>query len=243
MEIYRRFSFDKSLFLITLLLLVIGIVMVFSSSAVLAGVKYRQPLYYLAQHLMGAVAGIVLAAVIMSVRKPFFRAPAAVYGLLLFSAFLLMLCFVMPSIAKTNRWIQLFGIRFQPSELAKISLILFFAYYCEAKKDKLNEWKTLLLPLGVLFLFFILILKEPNFSTAFFIAGLSAMVLFMGGVKLRYFAGWEASSPFSLPSTSSRPITGWTGSRASFSPTRIPWERVSRSTSPSWQSARAVFSG
>lgn len=188
MEIYRRFSFDKSLFLITLLLLVIGIVMVFSSSAILAGVKYRQPLYYLAQHLIGAVAGIILAAVILAVRKPFFRAPAAAYGLLLLSAFLLMLCFIMPSIAKTNRWIQLFGIRFQPSELAKISLILFFAYYCEAKKDKLNEWKTVLFPLGVLFFFFILILKEPNFSTAFFIAGLSAMVLFMGGVKLRYFA-------------------------------------------------------
>ena len=67
-----------------------------------------------------------------------------------------MLCFVMPTVAKTNRWIQLFGIRFQPSELAKISLVLFFAYYCEAKKDKLNEWKTLLLPLGVLFVFVIL---------------------------------------------------------------------------------------
>ena len=188
MEIYRRFSFDKPLFLVTLLLLVIGIVMVFSSSAVLAGVKYRQPLHFLAQQLMGAVAGLILAAVIMSVRKPFFHAPAAVYGLLLLSAFLLMLCFVMPSVAKTNRWIQFLGIRFQPSELAKISLILFFAHYCETKKDKLNEWKTLLLPLGVLFFFFLLILKEPNFSTAFFIAGLSVMMLFMGGVKLRYFA-------------------------------------------------------
>jgi len=187
MEIYRRLSFDKPLFVVTLLLLVIGIIMVFSSSAVLAGVKYQQPLYFLAQQLMGAVAGLILAAVIMSVRKPFFHAPALVYGLLLLSAFLLMLCFVMPSVAKTNRWIQLFGIRFQPSELAKISLILFFAYYCETKKEKLNEGKTLLLPLGILFVFFLLILKEPNFSTAFFIAGLSVMMLFMGGVKLRFF--------------------------------------------------------
>ncbi len=188
MESFRRFSFDKPLLVVTLLLLVIGIVMVFSSSAVLAGVKYRQPLYFLAQQLMGAVAGLILAAIIMSVRKPFFQAPAAVYGLLLLSAFLLMLCFVMPSVAKTNRWIQFFGIRFQPSELAKISLILFFAYYCETKKNKLNEWKTLLPPMGVLFVFLILILKEPNFSTAFFIAGLSVMMLFLGGVKLRYFA-------------------------------------------------------
>jgi cell division protein FtsW len=99
-----------------------------------------------------------------------------------------MLCFVMPSVAKTNRWIQFFGIRFQPSELAKISLVLFFAHYCETKKDKLNEWKTLLPPLGVLFFFVVLILKEPNFSTAIFIAGLSAMMLFLGGIKFRYFA-------------------------------------------------------
>ncbi len=185
---YRRLSFDKPLFAVTILLLIIGIVMVFSSSAVLAGVKYKQPLFYLFQQAVGAGVGLALIFGLLAVRRTFFQNPAVVYGLLVLSAALLMLCFAMPTVARTNRWIQVFGIRFQPSELAKISLVLFFAYFCTAKKDKLNEPKTLILPLGVLFAFVILIVMEPNYSMALFAAGLSAMMLFLGGVKLRYFA-------------------------------------------------------
>jgi cell division protein FtsW len=188
MDSYRRLSFDKPLLAVTLLLLIIGIVMVFSSSAVLAGVKYRQPLHFLVQQVIGAVTGLGLVAALLSVRRSFFRNPVVVYGLLLFSAALLLLCFAMPTVARTNRWIQLFGIRFQPSELAKISLVLFFAYFCSEKKERLNEAKTLIFPLSVLFVFIILIVMEPNYSMALFVAGLSAMMLFLGGVKLRYFA-------------------------------------------------------
>ena len=188
METHRRLSFDKPLFAVTLLLLVIGIVMVFSSSAVLAGVKYKQPLHFLIQQVIGTVTGLVLVFLLLSVKRTVFQNPMVVYGLLLFSAALLMLCFAMPTIARTNRWIQFFGIRFQPSELAKISLVLFFAYFCTEKKEKLNEAKTLLFPLGVLFAFVILIVMEPNYSMALFVAGLSGMMLFLGGVKFRYFA-------------------------------------------------------
>ena len=70
METYRRFGFDKALLVVTLLLLVVGIVMVFSSSAVLAGVKYQQPLYFLLQQVIGAVAGLILAAVICRSGSP-----------------------------------------------------------------------------------------------------------------------------------------------------------------------------
>jgi cell division protein FtsW len=188
MDAYRRYGFDKTLILVTVLLVAVGIVMVFSSSAVQAGVKYHRPYYYLLQQAIGALAGIVLAGFIASIRKPFLRNPYVVYGLLAISAFLLMLCFIMPTVARTNRWIQLFGIRFQPSELAKISLVLFFALYCETKREKLNEWKTLAVPAGILFAFVLLVVMEPNYSMALFIAGLSAVMLFLAGVRLRYFA-------------------------------------------------------
>jgi cell division protein FtsW len=188
MDAYRRYGFDKPLILVTALLVAIGIVMVFSSSAVQAGVKYHQPYYYLLQQVLGAAAGLLLAGLLASIRKPFLRDPYVVYGLLALSAFLLMLCFVMPTVARTNRWIQLFGARFQPSELAKICLVLFFAWYGEMKREKLNEWKTLAMPAAVLFAFVILIVMEPNYSMAVFIAGLSAAMLFLAGVRLRYFA-------------------------------------------------------
>jgi len=93
----------------------------------------------------------------------------------------------MPAVAKTNRWITLFGIRFQPSELAKLSLILFLALYLDMKKDRLDELPMLLVPLAVLFLFVLLILKEPDFGTAVLTFGICAVLLYIGGVKLRYF--------------------------------------------------------
>ncbi len=219
--------------------------MVFSSSAVQAGIKYHRPYYYLLQQAIGAVAGLVLLGPSSPpIRKPFLRDPYVVYGLLALSAFLLMLCFVMPTVARTNRWIQLFGVRFQPSELAKISLVLFFAWYGEAKREKLNEWKTLAVPAAVLFAFVILIVMEPNYSMAVFIAGLSAVMLFLAR---RAGSGTSRSSAGSAPScsrpTSSRPATGWSASRASSRPRRTLWARASRSSSRSSRSARAASSG
>ncbi len=101
---------------------------------------------------------------------------------------MLMLCFVMPTVAKTNRWIVIPGFRFQPSELAKISIILFMSFYCEKYRDRLNELKTLAIPAAALGLVVILVLMEPDFGTAVLIALLGCMILFIAGVKMRYFA-------------------------------------------------------
>ena len=187
MNAYRRFRFDIPLFLGTLLLVVIGVIMVFSSSGLLAGDLYGQPFYFMIQQIVGAAAGFAVVGVLLSVKKPFILHPVFVYGLLAVTGFLLTVCLAMPSIAHTHRWIVFMGFRFQPSELAKISLVLFFAYICETRKDSLNRWKTLTFPLGVLAGFVLLVLLEPDFGTALMLTGLACLVLFVGGVKIRRF--------------------------------------------------------
>lgn len=184
----RRFGFDMPLFVVTLVLVTLGILFVFSSSSFLARDKFNQSFHFMTQQVLGAMAGLVLIAFLVSVKKPFFLQPAFVYGLLGLTVFLLILCLAMPTVAKTNRWVILLGLRFQPSELAKISLILFLATYIESKKDKLNERKTLAVPLAVLVVTVVLVLLEPDFGTAVLLAALAAMMLYIGGVKLRYFA-------------------------------------------------------
>ena len=124
----------------------------------------------------------------MPIRKPFFQNFYFVHGLLIFSFALLVLCLLMPALANTNRWIQFFGLRFQPSELAKISLILFFASYFNRKKEKLNEFQTLIFPLTVLFLFILLIIKEPDYGTALLIFIICSIMLFIGGVKFKHLS-------------------------------------------------------
>ncbi len=188
MSARRRFAFDMPLLAVTLILVGIGIFFVFSSSGFMAREKYNQTFHFMIQQVLGAVAGLALLAFLVSVKRSFFLQPAFVYGLLGATLFLLLLCLAMPSVARTTRWIVLLGLRFQPSELAKVSLILFLATYAEAKKDTINELRTLAVPAVVLAAAVVLVLLEPDFGTAVLLAGLAAMILFIGGVKLRYLA-------------------------------------------------------
>jgi len=184
MEMFKPFGFDKGLALVTIALLAVGFIMVFSSSGVLAEQKYNQPMHFLIQQIIGALGGLLLAIFILSIRRPFYQSPVAAYGLVGLSAILLAACFVMPTVARVNRWVILGGIRFQPSELAKISLVLYFAYYLEKKRSRLHEWKTLVLPVAIMGVFALLILKEPDFGTAFLICAIGGAMLYIGGARL-----------------------------------------------------------
>ncbi len=188
MEAFRRYGFDKPLAGATLGLIILGIVMVFSASGVMSGDKYHQTFYFFINQILGAVVGVGLVVGIISIRRAFFESRIVIYGLLALSLGLLILCFLMPSIAHTNRWVQFSGVRFQPSELAKISLVLFLSSYFEQKKEKIGRIKTLILPAGVLLFFVLLILKEPDFGTALLIFAVSGLMFFLAGARLRDLA-------------------------------------------------------
>ena len=188
MEIFRPYGFDKPLFFTTLIMIAMGLIMVYSSSAILASEKHENSFHFFINQSIAAGIGIILIFLMMPIRKPFFQNFYFVHGLLIFSFALLVLCLLMPALANTNRWIQFFGLRFQPSELAKISLILFFASYFNRKKEKLNEFQTLIFPLTVLFLFILLIIKEPDYGTALLIFIICSIMLFIGGVKFKHLS-------------------------------------------------------
>jgi len=188
MEIFKPRSFDKGLFVITVFLLVVGFIMVFSSSAVLATEKFHHSLHFFIQQIVGASVGIGLMVFILSVRKPFYQNAFIIYGLMTLSLFLLAACFVMPSVARVNRWVNLSGLRFQPSELAKISLVFYLAYFLEQKKYRLHEWRVLMPPIAIIGLFTLLILKEPDYGTALLVFVICGLMLYLGGVRLRHLA-------------------------------------------------------
>lgn len=187
MEIFRPYGFDKTLFFTVLILMALGLIMVYSSSAILSNENYQNSFHFFINQSIVAGIGLILIFLMLPIRKPFYQNAYIVYGLLLLSLLLLVLCLLMPALAKTNRWVQFFGLRFQPSELAKLSLILFFAYYFDRKKESMNDFRTLLFPLITLFLFILLIIREPDYGTALLIFLICAIMLFIAGVKLKYF--------------------------------------------------------
>ena len=98
-----------------------GLIMVNSASGIRAAEDYSNSLALFVQQAVGAALGIGLVLVLLKVRRPFYEHPVFVLGLLALTVALLGLCFLMPTVARTNRWIVVPGFRFQPSELAKVN--------------------------------------------------------------------------------------------------------------------------
>lgn len=188
METFRTYGFDKALFFTTVALLVLGSLMVMSASGVFAEQTYHNKLFFFSQQIVGAAVVTAVILVLLRIRKPFYKSPAFVFALLGLTLAMLLVALVMPPVAKTNRWIVVGGFRFQPSELAKISLVLFLAWFLDKKREKIGELKVLLIPLGIVGLFTGLIIREPDFGTGVLILGLCLLVLFLGGVRPRHFA-------------------------------------------------------
>ncbi len=184
MEAFKRFGFDKPLFITTIILVAFGLIMVFSSSAVQSNERYGQPFTFLMNQSMAAAAGLILILVIISMKTAFYQNTLFIYGLLFLTLALLVLCFVMPEVNNTNRSIHILSFRFQPSSFAKLSLILFLASYLSRKKEKLHQTSTLIIPAAILFVFILLILKEPDYSTSLFIFVIGSIMLFIGGIRL-----------------------------------------------------------
>src|SRR5215470_9812517 len=125
----KRVGIDKWLFGSTLLLVVTGVVMVFSASAVMASERFGSPYHFLLRQLGWAVAGLVAMAVIMNVDYRRWKHPAIVFTLLGLTTLLLVAVFFLDRSHNTHRWVRMGSVMsFQPSELAKPALILFLAF-------------------------------------------------------------------------------------------------------------------
>ena len=138
----KRVGVDKWMFGSTLLLVVVGVLMVFSASAVMAGEKFGSPYHFLFRQLGWAVAGLAAMAVAMNLDYRRLKKPAIVFSLLGVTAVLLVAVFFLDRSHNTHRWIRLGSfMSFQPSELAKPALILFLAYFLEARATSMDDWR------------------------------------------------------------------------------------------------------
>src|SRR5215467_2612781 len=146
----RKLKPDRILFLVTLLLVGFGIAMVFSSSAIVAKEKFGDPNYFSFKQLIFATLGLAVMFVVMKVDYHRYRHPAVVFSSLAIVVALLVGVFFLAAAANTHRWIQLDGFSVQPSELAKLGLIFFLAYFLEKRKGNVNDLKFTLVPIAVM---------------------------------------------------------------------------------------------
>lgn len=185
----KRISVDRILFIVTLLLVFIGLVMVFSASAVMAKERYHSGYFFLIRQLGWAVAGFIAMIAGMRIDYRRLKHPAVVFSLLGLTTLMLIGVFFLDRAHHTHRWIHFSGFSFQPSELAKPALILFLAFFLENRTKSMDDLRNTLFPAVLPTLVFIaLIVFQPDLGTAIACAAITICILFVAGLELKYLA-------------------------------------------------------
>jgi cell division protein FtsW len=177
---------DHALFLTTLALVVLGLIMVFSASAVIAKSRYGDATFFSFRQVMAGSLGLAAMFVIMKVDYRLYKKPVFVFSTLALAVGLCVLVFFLPATRNTYRWIQLPGLSFQPSELAKLTLIVFLAYFLEKQKGRINEWFTLA-PIGVIVgLLAGLVVLQKDLGTAVALLITATVLMYVSGLNMKW---------------------------------------------------------
>lgn len=183
---------DFTLCLTVALLLSLGIVMVLSASSPSSLAESGSSYSYVIQQLKSAIIGVILMVIISRVDYRIYRNRKIYLSAYIISIVILLLVLV-PNIGVTvngaKRWVNL-GIQFQPSEITKIGLIIFFAAILTENKDKLKQLSTgFLAPIGLCLIpVLILVLVQNHLSVTIVIIGIVAIMMLMAGSRLLHFA-------------------------------------------------------
>ncbi|NOY63954.1 MAG: putative lipid II flippase FtsW [Nitrospirae bacterium] len=195
MELQREYKIDKWLLFSVITLTVIGIIMVYSSTALMPIAKggkvgYSPEEYqfvYLKKHLLTLLISILVMFVSYKMSPDIMKKLA--YPLLIFSVLLLLAVFIPGLGLKINgarRWLRLWPSTFQPSEFAKFAMVVFLARYLSETEELRGRFKTFVIPIGVMFLIQGILLLQPDFGGAFTMGVITIAILYISGVPLKY---------------------------------------------------------
>lgn len=170
-------------------LLLFGLVMIASAGIDVSEKLFGVPYHFVLRHSIYLLMGLTAAAAISVIPMQLWR---QLSGVLLLLGFALLLLVLIPGIGQeikgSRRWINLGMFGFQPSELAKVALILYVSAYLVRRRDEvISSWSGFLKPVAVLALIVVLLLMEPDFGSAVVIIATVLGMLFLGGVKAGQF--------------------------------------------------------
>jgi cell division protein FtsW len=186
----RKLKSDKLLFTATLLLVCTSVVMVYSASAVTATERFQQPYQFLFKQAAWVVIGLSLMPIVMRIDYRCYRQPAVIWMALGSVSLALVAVLFSSPVNGASRWLGVGPLGVQPSELAKIAVIVFIAALLERRMDRIDEIGYALIPIGaVTGLIVALILVEPDLGTAVSVLVIAAVMVFAAGISYRYVIG------------------------------------------------------
>lgn len=186
-----RKLWDFDLFILLLLISMFGLMMVYSSSFTFAILEYGDATYFLKKQLMWIIFGFTIFAVVSFI-------PYKLYGkyiaILVFIVILLLALVLVPGIGVernfARRWLSIGPMLFQPSEIAKLVMIIYFAKVYTNKQDKIHDFRRgLMPPLIMLVIIFFLIAKQPDLGTALSLTVACGAILLISGARWLHLTG------------------------------------------------------
>ena len=200
----RRADTDRWLFGVTVMLCLLGAVMIFSASAVTAEQQFGHSYHFVLRQVMWLAVGLLGMFGLMKLDYHTLREPAVVYTVLCVVLVLLVGALFMDKSHATHRWIKLGPAQIQPSELAKLAVILYLAWFLDLKRRSRNSLefcqddftRTILPAVAPLLICVGLIVLEPDLGTSVDIVLIMTAILFGAGLSWKWIAvGAAAAAP------------------------------------------------
>lgn len=193
-EQLARGPMDLPFLMLTLMLLGFGLVMVLSASSASSYYESGNAVYYFLKQAIFAAGGVAILFVVSRINYQQFRWMSV---FVLWGAIALLLIVLIPGVGVTRnnatRWLDLGFTQFQPSEAAKLGVILYFSARISKMRDKMGKIRHLIPFAAILLLISVLLYFEPHMSGTILILAVGAALLFAGGIKLRWvFLGGSA---------------------------------------------------
>ncbi|MDE6284975.1 MAG: stage V sporulation protein E [Bacilli bacterium] len=184
-----RKGFDRWLFLAVILIASFGIVMIYSASSIWAEYKFHDSFKFVKAQGVFFIIGIFIMLFLSKVDFKLYQKKA---NLILLVCFILLGLVLIPGIGSVRNgsrsWFGIGGFGIQPSEFAKVGLIIYVAKYLAGNQKNMRDIKKGVLPLLlVIGVFFLLIMLEPDFGTAMVIVLTLVVMIFISGVQLSFF--------------------------------------------------------
>lgn len=184
---YENTSVDLTFLVMVILLLVFGLVMMFSASYAQGYYREGNSYHYIVRQLLWAVVG--LGAMFVFSRLDYHVWRKLAWPLFPVVTAMLILCYFMPPVNDAHRWIFIGSFQFQPSELAKFSLVLLFAHLLTSNEKKMGKFKYGVLPFGVVLIVYVgLVIFEPHLSAAILLTLMGVIMMIVGGLPAKWIA-------------------------------------------------------
>ena len=186
---FKKGKIDQKYLIVFFILLGFGLVMQYSASSSLGEARFDDPSFYVRGQFVRIVLGMVVGLICTFINYQILKKGAFWIALAGIIALIATLVYhkLHPGQA-TARWFPIGGFNFQPSEFAKLALIIYLSSFIERHERHLDDFKRgFIPPVIIMLIMVILIIVEPNYSTAAVFTVFGLIVLFIGGTKLLHF--------------------------------------------------------